>query len=381
MEVFKTMKKFFKSKVFLAVLAVVLVSSMLMAGTYSWFVISKDGVGASASVQAAKFDFTGELDVTVKEISLWSVIKDKENFEIPSSVIQAFNTLTNILGNNNVILSDDIIAALDFMNKALNDELWVKVPLYEGINVTFTKNPFTSLPTIGAFDLNAAANNAWATVTSYLEGALNGLGADELEHVYIYNEPQVGSRPIPQVDGKYLIYPGDGIKFTVNLENLQLLENNRDVVVGLDLGFALNAIDDAYKLALNAQSPIVDYPNIELINNAYLKMGIKVSDDDIYYEDNLNILDLSDWYDAGDGKYYIYVPAGKGENLIDLNAKLEIIFGIVGIKRNQNHYMDAVLLNLNAFDSVKATAVQATEWAVEDVFGPGVWSGLAPTHP
>lgn len=160
------------------------------------------------------------------------------------------------------------------------------------------------------------------------------------------------------------ILPGEGLRFFVKNDPTPVtITNNRDVVVEVDFnallsGFGgVNTMLGNWKDAAAAVTPTA------------------ADDSDIYFQIN-NTMDTTtaDWAYSAGNKYYLYIPANAANKDIDLMKYLEKItldVGIVGLNRNQNHYMTkAVTLDLSNSDlSVNVTAVQATRQAVIDTFG------------
>ena len=260
------MKKISKSKLLLAVLAVTLVASMALAGTYSWFVktgtAEVDGDGA-ASVQAAYI--TLEVDDA------------KGAFEID------------------------------------------------------TFSPYYALATGNYTDLLKTG-----------EIDLDDIGTTDMP-------------AIPLVNGTYLLYPGDAIRVTFDISDIDaFVDNNRDVIVGIDASAIVDAFDNA-----------VDFATSNLVFEA---VGTEGQSGSLCYEDIINNFDSTGL--LADGMYYFYVPAG-GDKITLGGIGFVAELGIIGVNRNQNHYMnEGGALAVDADDlSVNVTVAQATKQAVLDVFG------------
>jgi len=303
------MKKLLKSKKFyLALLAVILVSSMILAGTYAWFVKTGDidingGDGDTAELTAAYFEvpetsITFDVGLTPKGISLY--VDLYPNAERPL-VKDVWN---EVLGTDLVLVENSIY----------NDDIsyWA----YPGGFADFS-NP----------------DKAYVDKVPALNYASNSMR----------------------------ILPGEGAEFTVDFEAdsaTALLDfaNNRDIVVEIDLSGVLSSFgvdaSDLYDAAEEAGA----------------------TSDDIW------INPVSGSVSAGAGKYYRYVPAGELLDIDDIIAAISdtatIEVGIIGHGHQQEHYMTeglTVYLDDIADGVASITAVQATEQAVIDVFGPDAW--------
>jgi len=274
------MKKISKNKILLALLAVVLVSSMMLAGTYSWFVVTNEVGGAtgSATLTAANIELsvTSDLSFVTKDLDVYCDL-------FPNDPLNANRPLSKDIWNTTLPLTTDL-APIDI------DEL---------------------------------------TTNDFARGAL--------------------------------MYPRDGVRFTLDGDLDITLVNNRDVVVEFDLSDLFASLEELRdKIKALAQS-----------------VAPGVNCDDIYFE--YESFEVGADYAPGNGKFYLLVKANAGIDQIanDFIAGFQADFAIVGHAYNQNHYMDkSIPFSAQDLRKPTITVVQYTEQAIIDVFGQDVWDGL-----
>jgi hypothetical protein len=243
------MKKFMKSKLFLAIIGVAVISSVIMAGTYSWFVSENTTgtVGGTAVVKAATFDLKADGSAKLVAQKLTVFASDTSMQDL------------NITADEKIV---DVAELNDYMSK-----------LYPSEGVRFT--------------LATAAEDGWKAVVT----------------------------------------------------------GNRDIVLAIDVSSLAKKLDS---------------------------LAVKNDDGTLYFEVTADEA-------VEDGSiYYRLIPANGGT--VDIDAILSdfvIDFGIIGVNKSQNDLIGKELLNF-AFDDkenlVDVQIVQATEAAVTDILGEGVWA-------
>jgi hypothetical protein len=331
------MKKFLKGRILLAIMAIAIISSVLMAGTYAWFIrTSENSIDETeAVIEAACFDIPAVGISEVIELDLFA--------DIGFSGASAANTI-----KSNSALIDKVLGAgtADIVATTLDG---YRRPFIYGID-----------PKLPGF-------------LGLLNGVLKVDDVDKFENMYNeVKDYEDDHNPSSKVgENKYILYPGDGVRIEFDLAGVLNLNNNRDVLVELDLGVDFAEIDTAIN-NLKALSNDVSWksiPNLGAVADVLDKyLPITVTQNDIWC-----VNELADMINAmGDngkevnGKYYILVPAG-GLTLDSGVTEGAIEIGIIGIDRLQNQYMKGLNLTINP--TIKATAIQATPKAVIAIFG------------
>ena len=295
------MKKLLKSKIAVSVLAVALVVTLVLGGTYAWFVVQSGGDGGTATLKASKFDVT----VT------------------PDPLNPIFGHLT------------------------------------PGIDGTWTP--------------------------------------------CIYTGEHDGHNHNPVAD-TWLIYPGDAIKFKMNIE----WTYNREVFVKVDFGAALmdnltellntvsqlagkDVTNELYK-QLGFEPALIDANTAGLVGTGANNSTTVTLPTGTVIEIYPNIMDATP-----ETVFYIYLPYDEVvDNMGDPGMPMEMVFGLKGltvaesgaqedtdgvfdkVKSYQNYWMDNAI-TVNAAPTV--IAVQGTKNAIYDVFdddlnGTNAVSGL-----
>ncbi len=136
------------------------------------------------------------------------------------------------------------------------------------------------------------------------------------------------------IDDK-LIFPGEGLAYTLPAEAAIQLINNREVVVAVDVSSVTDLID-VYEENAN-----------------------------VYYYNSLGLIE-SVVYDEENSVYYFYVPAGDDEVAKSIIGDITVAYGLIDTADNE--YMNTVEEIANSIDAIGVTAVQATPAAVADVF-------------
>lgn len=177
----------------------------------------------------------------------------------------------------------------------------------------------------------------------------------------------------PWIAGKTL-YPGEGVQFYVdNYADAKFpVIHDREILVEVDL-------DDFIADILDFNTTLKGWADA-LISS----LGLTASSNDIYW--NLNDDGTSAASFIIDNKYYFYYPAaGMTGNIVDMSDilnKITVDFGIIGLNRNQNHYMtQEIKFDFTSLSNIVVTAVQANRInpyaAVADVYGEKAADALA----
>jgi hypothetical protein len=274
-----------KGKIFLAILAIAIIASMLLAGTYAWFVQTA-GSGATAKLQAAFF----ELRVDEKD------------------------------------------------------------------------------PEFGHINHNGEHPN----------------GANAYKWVDCVDPAGAPFHVKETVNGAFLVYPGDAVKFVSNIQ----LDHNREVLVKVDFTqlniakqledvldvYLDNKVKGEYNIVPNGSAPVIPATVNDILYARYYA-GTNAGSMDTaesldwqvmrtFAADRANLTYISDPNNSN--IFYVFVKStDDGEIVTGLDFDLETIVGIKGCPFNQNYFMGA---GLEFKVAPIVTAVQATDEAIFDVF-------------
>ena len=325
------MKKLMKSKIAVAVLAVAIVASVLLSGTYSWFVRTSDGMftleeNAFATLTAAQFSLIegsgSDFNATSPEWVNLAKFGEKYN-------------------DSNILPNDPADLQLLMIH-------WGYEP------------SFGTVTTGAVVDCDCTDED------------LRQLGEGEVCGHYIETITVV-----PDV-----IFPGEGIRYTFEFDADDFISvtNNREVVVAVDFSDFADLVFNPFNVGNPATGASSDNVYFETSVTFVDEDGEVISDDDIFNSASVEKVGSI---------YYFILDAGEVEGVAqnilenDATITLTVAYGLIGLDKDvapapgyQNNYMGAEIIpaldNATAAELINITVVQATPAAVADVFGPGV---------
>ena len=305
------MKKLLKSKIAVSVLAVALVATLILGGTYAWFVVQEGGNGMTAQLEAAYIKINyGQNMPDVYEIKP-VFTTDDFGFDVGND-----NGRSVINGQSKVLITSSD-CDLGWTGTSANPGVIIYPG--EGIQANFGSN--ISVDHNRAVVLQVAfASQQSGNIVDQLEeiAGANGIGI-------------LAGNSLTPATTPFYRYPVNPISKLAPDTNL----------VGSYLAIAAtdNEADDVYSAATLL--------------------------DEVYFD--LNLTDITDmWIDATNAVAYIYLPAPSG-TATTTNITGDVSVGLKGLKLNQNYWMKR-FITVDLFPTL--TAVQATRTAVEDVFDP-----------
>ena len=229
------MKKFLKSKIFLAIVSITLISGLLLGGTYAWFVISEnaDVIGGAAVINSATFglDVTGYAGIGAEKISLFADVASAT----PTDIRNWRNTLddTDIIGTVNIedvckfVTPGELPELREYISKLYPSE-GVRFMLEDlsALTATFVNNR-EIVVSVDLTGLMAELNNLEEKLENLKDAAGNASSND------IYFEVASASRAVGRVGDVFYFY------FDANADALEIAE----ILEGISVEFGIIGIN------------------------------------------------------------------------------------------------------------------------------------------